>query len=225
MVCFLIFCEYKAFAHFNFVFGRPLLTLSILLLLPSIMTLTTLLIHRIRQARAERLERAPEDVVAGLPTGVWTGEGCEFDDSPGSSATRKVEKAVEAQAQKEEGTSTVATATPAEDADPSVSFDLPVSAPTSPVVSSPLSGNNAAGSSPPTTQPPRKFRTRNRRYLKKAWFAAQTECAICLSDFEKGDVLRILPCGHIFHKDEVDGWLIQRKKLVRFIVPLFDVFV
>ncbi len=46
------------------------------------------------------------------------------------------------------------------------------------------------------------------------WFEAQTECAICLSDFEKGDHVRILPCKHIFHMEEVDEWLIHRKKLV-----------
>jgi hypothetical protein len=45
------------------------------------------------------------------------------------------------------------------------------------------------------------------------WFDAQVECAICLSDFEIGDRVRVLPCRHIFHMDEVDGWLIQRKKL------------
>jgi E3 ubiquitin-protein ligase RNF13/E3 ubiquitin-protein ligase RNF167 len=27
--------------------------------------------------------------------------------------------------------------------------------------------------------------------------------------------VRELPCQHIFHLDEVDEWLIQRKKLVR----------
>ncbi len=42
----------------------------------------------------------------------------------------------------------------------------------------------------------------------------QTECAICLSAFERGDVVRILPCGHVFHKDEVDAWLLSWKKVV-----------
>ena len=46
------------------------------------------------------------------------------------------------------------------------------------------------------------------------WFETQAECAICLSDFEKGDRVRVLPCHHIFHLEEVDEWLIQRKKLV-----------
>ena len=47
-----------------------------------------------------------------------------------------------------------------------------------------------------------------------AWFQSQSECAICLEEFTKGDRVRVLPCKHIFHLDEVDAWLIHRKKLV-----------
>lgn len=47
------------------------------------------------------------------------------------------------------------------------------------------------------------------------WFDTQAECAICLSEFVKGDRVRVLPCHHIFHVDEIDEWLIHRKKLVR----------
>lgn len=47
----------------------------------------------------------------------------------------------------------------------------------------------------------------------RPWFEAQLECAICLSEFVKGDKVRVLPCHHIFHVDEVDEWLIHRKKL------------
>jgi hypothetical protein len=48
------------------------------------------------------------------------------------------------------------------------------------------------------------------------WFKNQTECAICLCDFELGDRVRILPCNHIFHMEEVDEWLVKRRKLVSF---------
>jgi len=46
------------------------------------------------------------------------------------------------------------------------------------------------------------------------WCETQVECAICLSEFVKGDRVRELPCHHIFHLEEVDSWLINRKKVV-----------
>lgn len=45
-------------------------------------------------------------------------------------------------------------------------------------------------------------------------FESCTECAICLSDFEKGDKVLILPCNHIFHQEEIVAWLIESKRLV-----------
>jgi hypothetical protein len=32
--------------------------------------------------------------------------------------------------------------------------------------------------------------------------------------FQRGDVVRILPCGHVFHKEECDEWLLKWRKLV-----------
>src|ERR1700761_2938705 len=73
-------CSYYRSTDFplteDFLFS-PLLTFALLLLLPSILTLTTLLIHRIRTARARRRERAPPNVVSQLPWRVWGGEGWE----------------------------------------------------------------------------------------------------------------------------------------------------
>lgn len=45
-------------------------------------------------------------------------------------------------------------------------------------------------------------------------FYAQDECAICMDDFQPGQIVRILPCGHVFHKDECDEWLMKWRKLV-----------
>ena len=36
---------------------------------------------------------------------------------------------------------------------------------------------------------------------------APSDCNVCISEFEDGESLRRLPCGHKFHKDCVDTWL------------------
>ncbi|KAI3902304.1 hypothetical protein MKW92_009814 [Papaver armeniacum] len=37
----------------------------------------------------------------------------------------------------------------------------------------------------------------------------ELECVVCLSQFEDGDMLRILPCKHVFHTTEcIDRWLV-----------------
>ncbi|CAN0841379.1 RING-H2 finger protein ATL8, partial [Linum grandiflorum] len=36
-------------------------------------------------------------------------------------------------------------------------------------------------------------------------------CSICLSEYQNGDSLRLLPnCGHVFHKGCIDLWLSTR---------------
>ena len=43
----------------------------------------------------------------------------------------------------------------------------------------------------------------------------RTNARSAWSNFEKGEVVRILPCGHVFHKAECDEWLMKWRKLVR----------
>lgn len=171
--------------------NRPILTFIVLLLLPSALTLTTLLIHRFRAARAEQRERAPEDVVNRLPWRVWTGSGWEKHEGPvptKSSADTDLERG---EVELELG------APPQKQSQqthclPSSSRDDDV---------------EGEGESPAADV----------ESVNPPWFDAQTECAICLSDFVKGDRVRVLPCKHIFHLAEVDEWLIHRKKLVSLI--------
>jgi len=37
--------------------------------------------------------------------------------------------------------------------------------------------------------------------------ASHRSCAICLSDYEVGQGIRFLPCGHHFHAECIDRWL------------------
>jgi len=212
------------------------------------MTLLTLVIHRIRQSRAERRERAPEVIVASLPTGVWTGEGLVFDDlekeagvvahpeakGPASSCADTIAERTDASV----GAASMDHDTDHEDdaveagvepncfaAEERAASLLtpPASAPEDTEllqeqrIPSNLNDETTLASSSKQSVRPRAI-ANGRKYLKKAWFATQTECAICLGDFEKGDKLRILPCGHVFHVEEVDAWLIRRRKLVKSLV-------
>ena len=80
------------------------------------------------------------------------------------------------------------------------------------VPSTPLDIDVELGQSPPTIP---TTSTHLDEEEDPVWFNTQVECAICLDEFVKGDRVRVLPCKHIFHLDEVDEWLIQLKKLVR----------
>ncbi|KAJ8480662.1 hypothetical protein ONZ51_g6509 [Trametes cubensis] len=151
----LISTEYSAWEWYS-----PIITFIIILLLPSLLTFITLLIHRIRAARAAQRDRAPESVVHSLPWRVWTGTGWE----------------------KHEPLFVPADMAAASSQDVERGLDTP----------------NASTSH--DVQLP-------------AWVEQQMECAICLEMFVKNDRVRVLPCYHLFHIDEIDEWLIHKKKL------------
>ncbi|KAF8798901.1 hypothetical protein BYT27DRAFT_7122184 [Phlegmacium glaucopus] len=168
----LITAEYSAWEWYS-----PIITFVIILILPSALTFVTLLIHRIRAARAAQRDRAPEDIVHNLPWRVWTGNGWEKHEN-----ADKLTAASSAEMDIEQG--------------------IPAKAPIVDNEGSKLPTNEDASTS-----------IHNKLLTDQPWFESQLECAICLSEFVKGDKVRVLPCHHIFHLHEVDEWLIQRKKL------------
>ncbi|PWN52670.1 hypothetical protein IE53DRAFT_384855 [Violaceomyces palustris] len=195
----------------------PLIDLGILLLLlPSFMTVTTIVVHRIRLIRQRRKERAPELVVLGLPCLIWRGggqpwekiEGPDLDPLPGSSQIEVVGGAGKT------------------DPDTSSSSLLPIvdleSGPAS--ESDPLLAEDENGAGPSrqrgqrgstkSDNRPTPPANRSHSFLPpgRTYFSTD-ECAICLCDFVDGDRVRVLPCGHIFHRQEIDDWLVRVKKL------------
>ncbi|GJE98975.1 hypothetical protein PsYK624_152130 [Phanerochaete sordida] len=158
-VSLLLNTEYSAWEWYS-----PIITFVIILLLPSILTFITLLIHRIRAARAARRDRAPEHFVHSLPWRVWTGNGWEKHDA-------SLENAED----------------PSED---------PSSGPDRDLERGPVAPSCSRETS---VEPP--------------WVDEQMECAICLDMFAKGDRVRVLPCNHLFHMNEIDEWLITKKKV------------
>ncbi|EJF63506.1 hypothetical protein DICSQDRAFT_134945 [Dichomitus squalens LYAD-421 SS1] len=150
----LISTEYSAWEWYS-----PVITFIIILLLPSLLTFLTLLIHRVRAARAAQRDRAPEDIVHKFPSRVWTGTGWEKHEP----------------------------------------------------LYVPADVSNAEG--PPDLERGPDAPSTSHEPSTPAWADQQVECAICLEMFVKGDRVRVLPCYHLFHIDEIDEWLIHKKKL------------
>ena len=192
----------------DLVWEWPLIDFGILLLLlPSFMTVITIIWHRIRMARQRRKERAPELVVLGLPCLIWRGngqpwekvEGPDVDPGPGNGG--------------------------ASDASPSrpvASDDLESgrAGETIPLLAEDENGAGPSQRSHTAVKMPTEDGTTATRPVNPASFLppgrtyfSTDECAICLCDFVDGDRIRVLPCGHIFHRQEVDDWLVRVKKL------------
>ncbi|KAK4056178.1 hypothetical protein OIO90_002909 [Microbotryomycetes sp. JL221] len=218
-------------------FAWPLVDLLLLVLfLPSLLTLLTVFSQRLRSMRRRRLDRAPKEIVAKLPVFVWTtgateetasnvddGEGSHSKEAnatmeAGSSATRTddEESAV--------GALTTMTALTNHERTPLLRTSVSCSADATQV------NNEQQDSLLARWLPARVARLlptrftnsnrldKNKRRLtlaptKHKRYSLSNECAICLSDFEQGDRVMELPCGHIFHEEEITPWLIETKRL------------
>lgn len=51
---------------------------------------------------------------------------------------------------------------------------------------------------------------------------SKTKCLICQCEYEEGEVLRRLPCGHFFHQNDVDQWLLEKDHCPYCRVPIVD---
>ncbi|KAJ1034452.1 hypothetical protein NDA18_001313 [Ustilago nuda] len=193
----------------DLVWEWPLIDFGILLLLlPSFMTVITIIVHRIRMVRQRRKERAPELVVLGLPCLIWRGngqpwekvEGPDVDPGPGNGSSSS-----DNASQPQPYVSDDLEAGRAGETIPLLAEDENGAGPSQRSHTSVKIPDEAA----PATKPvnPASFLPPGRTYF------STDECAICLCDFVDGDRVRILPCGHIFHRQEVDDWLVRVKKL------------
>ncbi|KAJ4800637.1 E3 ubiquitin-protein ligase [Rhynchospora pubera] len=52
--------------------------------------------------------------------------------------------------------------------------------------------------------PPKPIKPINKTVVA---FEEDAKCCVCLSRLQEGDIIKKLPCRHIFHQDCVDQWL------------------
>ncbi|GAA95299.1 uncharacterized protein L969DRAFT_92441 [Mixia osmundae IAM 14324] len=191
-------------------FDWPLMDLCLLLLfLPSVLTLLTLGLHRVRVARRRRQDRAPKHAVESLPCILWS----EHLDDDLEKAEREGLSTAEVLKSHATPTSWLAriglrARTVLHDAKTYVLL-RPTTAAHEDDASLQDASPEASGSSAPLQAVSAASLTPAAR---KRIFG-QRECSICLCDFEVGEAVRVLPCGHLFHQVEVDPWLLQTKRV------------
>ncbi|BGO98315.1 hypothetical protein RTBOTA2_002288 [Rhodotorula toruloides] len=191
----------------------PLLDLLfILLFLPSLLTLVTVFIQRVRAVRAQKAERAPKDAVARLPVFRW-GES----EKPASPAPKAGSDAARAgtDEEREVGIAQVPVSIapePTEQTSLLHSDTAPAARTTS--LAHRITSRLPASISrrlPASLRPPDSPTQLNVGPPPFRRYPSITECPFCLCDFEPGDLVMSLPCGHLFHAQEVTEWLEEQK--------------
>jgi hypothetical protein len=153
-------------------------------------------------------------VVLSLPETVWTPEEWEKEDSPPPSVKPKPRSYSQSSEAIEQPSPTLSQPVPI----PASSTKQDVEGESehqlfSPSLPSPPLASTSASPRPVQIVPnPAKAKKERKKFFHG------DECSICLNQFERGDHVRILPCGHLFHKIEVDNWLLEWKKLVRYLL-------
>ena len=46
---------------------------------------------------------------------------------------------------------------------------------------------------------------------KKEKYSENFQCIICMEEFNEGEKVKLLPCGHIFHPNSIKEWLMKQK--------------
>ncbi|PLW31690.1 hypothetical protein PCANC_24838 [Puccinia coronata f. sp. avenae] len=175
----------------------------ILLFLPSILTIVTLLLHRISTYRKRRADRAPRELVNRLPSVIWA---------------KDMEKGIPVLSDSHINT--------IQGSQPSISVGWLSGIgdwlqKIQPRISDPIIFSNPRSEQTPLLRSSNSHQVVEpvlRKQRQKVYFS-QRECALCLSDFEVGDLIRILPCGHCFHQSQleeqcmgIDCWLLKSKR-------------
>ncbi|GAA5989561.1 hypothetical protein JCM10908_000530 [Rhodotorula pacifica] len=228
--------------------------LFVLLFLPSLLTLVTVFIQRIRLARAAQAERAPKDAVARLPVFRW-GDHHAATPAPTAGGASASSPTGATPLEKNKGSGGAGRATLSdEEREIGVETERPASAPRvsisheqdepdeettllpHPSPHAPTSTSTSAAAAPSLAQrafarlpfvvqrflpsfirppvpstPTSSSRSRLNNAVPTRRFPSIVECPFCLCDFENGDTVMELPCGHLFHDEEVRGWLEGQK--------------
>lgn len=172
--------------------------------------------------RQREADRAPALVVLSLPERVWTPDIIWEKDDESDAASVSSRRSRTSPTTSVTNVNTSSTISPTDSVSgPDVPPPPPISPsdirtpPAAPAVQLSIPGEPSESARPSSSRHDSQQRKKKRSKSGggKKYFS-KDECAICMDSFQKGEVVRILPCGHVFHKEECDEWLMKWRKLV-----------